>query len=180
LDFKVGGMVKLIDSRHKTWTPRDTTRSGQLIPATAISYNHDMTEKSSIFLQTTFRPTPIVSVSVGVRYDYFAFNEEGNTSPRISAAVHLTEKTSLNAAYGTFYQTPAAYQIALDPVNQLLNSSRADHYIVGLEHRIGDDSKATVEIYHKELTNVIVGSDTCAGVKLLCLFSKTSVIMDCS
>jgi hypothetical protein len=159
-EFKAGGMVKLIDSRHKAWTPQDTTRSGQLIPATSISYNPDMTEKPAIFLQTTFRPIPIVSLSAGVRYDYFAFNKERNISPRISAALHLTEKTSLNAAYGVFYQTPAAYQIALDPMNQLLKSSRADHYIFGIEHRLGDDSKATMEVYHKELINVIIGSDT--------------------
>lgn len=160
LDVKVGGMVKLIDSRHRAWTPEDTTRSGQLIPATSISYNPNMTEKPSVFLQTTFRPVSFLSISGGVRYDYFAFNKEGNVSPRISASLHLTEKTSLNAAFGTFYQTPATYQIALDPVNQLLKSSRAEHYIVGIEHRLGDDSKATVEVYRKELTNVIVGSDT--------------------
>lgn len=160
LEIKVGGMVKLIDSRHRAWTPEDTTRSGQLIAATSISYNPNMTEKPSVFLQTTFRPVSFLSLSGGVRYDYFAFNKEGNVSPRISAALHLTEKTSLNAAIGTFYQTPATYQIALDPVNQLLKSSRAEHYIVGIEHRLGDDSKATVEVYHKELTNVIVGSDT--------------------
>jgi outer membrane receptor for ferrienterochelin and colicin len=159
-ELMIGGMIKLIDSQHRAWTPQDTTRSGQLIPATSISYNPDMTEKPSVFVQTTFRPIPIVNLSAGVRYDYFAFNKEGHISPRISAALYLTEETSLNAAFGVFYQTPAAYQIALDPLNQELKSSRADHYIVGIEQRLGDDSKATVEVYHKDLTNVIVGSDT--------------------
>jgi outer membrane receptor protein involved in Fe transport len=160
LEFKVGGMVKLIDSRHRTWTPEDTTRSGILIPATSVSYNPDATDKTSLFLQTTYRPVQFLSLTGGLRYDYFAFNKKGNVSPRISASAHLTENTSLNAAYGIFYQTPAAYQIALDPANQLLKSSRADHYIIGIEQRLSEDSKATAEVYHKELLNVITGSDT--------------------
>ena len=160
LDFKIGGMIKLIDSRHRTWTPQDTTRSGQLIAATSISYNPSVTQKPSIFFQTTYQPVPVLSFTAGFRYDYFAFNKEGNTSPRISASLHLTDKLSLNAAMGSFYQTPASYQIALDPANQLLKSSKADHYILGVEQRLSDDSKVSVEVYHKELKNVIVGSDT--------------------
>ena len=160
LDFKIGGMIKLIDSRHRTWTPQDTTRSGQLIAATSISYNPSVTQKPSIFFQTTYQPVPVLSFTAGFRYDYFAFNKEGNTSPRISASLHLTDKLSLNAAVGSFYQTPASYQIALDPANQLLKSSKADHYILGVEQRLSDDSKVSVEVYHKELKNVIVGSDT--------------------
>jgi len=160
LEFKVGGQVKFIDSRHRAWTPQDTTRSGSLIPATAVAYYPDIIEKPAAFLQATFRPTPLVTLTGGVRYDYFAFTKERNVSPRISAALHITEATSINAAVGIFYQTPAAYQIALDPANQSLQSSRADHFIVGLEHRLGEDSKATLEIYHKELTHVIVENDT--------------------
>ncbi|HLF19266.1 MAG TPA: hypothetical protein VI704_00600, partial [Bacteroidota bacterium] len=68
--------------------------------------------------------------------------------------------TSLNAAYGKFYQTPASYQIALDPLNQLLRSSLATHYIVGLEHVFTEDTRATLEVYHKDLTGVVVENDT--------------------
>lgn len=63
-------------------------------------------------------------------------------------------------AYGQFYQTPASYQIALDPINQQLRSSGATHYILGAEQLLRDDLRGTLEVYYKDLSAVIVASDT--------------------
>ncbi|MDP1994782.1 MAG: TonB-dependent receptor, partial [Ignavibacteria bacterium] len=160
LELKGGGYLRFIDSKHTAWRPADTTRIGQIIPASSISFLPEISNKVSLFLQDTWRPFVRLSLTTGLRYDYFSFTKEGNISPRISASFHLTDKTSLNASFGKFYQTPAEYQIALDPLNVYMKSSLATHYIVGVDHLFAEDTKFTVELYHKDLTNVFVANDT--------------------
>ena len=160
LEVRAGGQLQWVESKHTAWRPADTTRSGQIIPATSVSYFPDVSNKSSAFLQATWQPWLRLSVTAGGRYDHFSFTKQGTFSPRLSGSYHLTDQTSINAAYGRFFQTPASYQIALDPLNQQLRSSNATHSIVGVEHLIRDDLRATVEVYYKRLSDVIVGSDT--------------------
>jgi outer membrane receptor protein involved in Fe transport len=103
---------------------------------------------------------PNMSMTTGLRYDVFSFTKEATWSPRLGVSYYLTERLSLNASYGSFYQTPAAYQIALDPANQLLKSSLATHAIFGIEYLANEDLRATIEIYQKNLTSVVVSNDT--------------------
>jgi hypothetical protein len=160
LDIKGGAQIRFLESKHTTWKPADTTRLGQIIPASSISFLPEISNKPSVFLQGTWSPWVRLSLSAGARYDYYSFTKEGTLSPRLSASYHVTDKTSFNLAYGEFYQTPVSYQIALDPINQQLRSSRATHYILGVEQLLRDDIRATVEVYHKDLSNVVVGNDT--------------------
>jgi outer membrane receptor for ferrienterochelin and colicin len=160
IDIKGGAQVRFIESKHTTWKPADTTRVGQIIPATSVSFLPEVSNKPSAYLQSTWKPWIQLSLTAGVRYDYSSFTKEATFSPRLSATSQLTDQTAFNMAYGIFYQTPASYQIALDPINQQLRSSRATHYILGVEQLLRDDLRGTLEVYYKDLSNVIVGSDT--------------------
>ncbi|MEW5799214.1 MAG: TonB-dependent receptor [Bacteroidota bacterium] len=160
LDFKIGGQIKFIDSKNESWTPEDTTRTGTLIPAATITFTPNTTTKSSLFAQTNYTPFNPFTISAGVRFDHFEMLNETNLSPRLAATYRITDRTSLNAAWGTFVQSPAAYQISPDPRNLLLRSVHATHYVAGIEHRIGDDTKMLVEMYRKDLSDVIVDPDS--------------------
>jgi outer membrane receptor protein involved in Fe transport len=160
LEMKGGFQVQWIDSRHTSWQPADTTRRGEIIPASSIAYYPDIANKIALFLQDTWKPIPNMSITTGLRYDAFSFTHQATWSPRFGVSYYFTEKLSLNASYGSFYQAPAAYQIALDPANQLLKSSLATHAIVGIEYLADEDLRATIEIYQKDLSSVIVSNDT--------------------
>lgn len=160
LNLKLGGQFKIINSYNESWTPEDTTRDGTIIPENIISYQPDAAYKSMLFLQSSVRIFNPLILSAGFRYDYFSLTNENNFSPRISLSYNLSEKTALNFAWGRYYQTPASHEIAPDERNLSLKSSYADHYIAGLEYRLGFDTKAGVEIYHKELSNLIVDPDS--------------------
>ena len=160
LELKGGVQLHLLDSRHTTWKPADTTRRGEIIPASLISYLPPVSDKTAFFLQDTWKPLSFVSVTTGLRYDLFSFTNEATWSPRLAMSYSFSDRLSLNFSYGTFYQTPASYQIALDPANQLLKSSRATHSIVGFDYLLAEDLRATVEVYRKNLSDVVVGNDT--------------------
>ena len=160
LEFKVGSQVRWVDSKQISWKPADTTRTGQIVPASSISYLPDVGSKVSFFLQDTWRPLPIVALTTGVRYDAFSTTQEQTVSPRLSLSVDATETLTLNAAYGTYYQSPASYQLAMDPKNASLRSSRATHAIAGIGYLFSDDVRGTVEVYRKDLRSLMTGSDT--------------------
>ncbi len=160
LELKGGGGIKFINSKHDIWSPQDTTKSGQIISATSLKYYPDITEKYFAFAQTTIHPIERLALTAGLRYDYFKYNNESNISPRISGSYALLENTSLNFAYGDYFQTPASYQIAIDSLNHNLTSSKANHYIFGLEHRLSEDTKFSIEMYYKDLKNLLTPNDT--------------------
>lgn len=160
LEIKSGIQFKTINSEHHTWSAADTTRTGFVFPADTVYYYPKMTYKTGIYFQTTFQPLPVLSLTTGLRYDYFEFTNESKVSPRLGLSYRITDRTTFNTAFGYYYQTPAAYQAALHPDNEELNSNRSIHYIVGFEHLLFHDTKISIEIYQKEMDNIFLNSDT--------------------
>ena len=160
LNIKLGGQLKVVNAYNKSWSPADTTRDGTIIPASIISYQPDAEYKSMLFLQSSFRILDPLIISAGLRYDYFSLTKENNFSPRISLSYNISERTRLNFALGRYYQSPSSYDVAHDERNLSLKSSYSDHYIAGIEYMLDYDTKAGVEIYHKELSNLIVDPDS--------------------
>lgn len=160
LNLTVGVMAKTIDSKNITWTPEDTTRTGTIVPATTISFQPDVTNKTAVFLQSSYIVFAPLTISAGLRYDRFALTNEQDISPRLAVSYRVASATTLNAAWGKFVQTPASYQISPDPRNLSLNSSKAIHYVAGVEHLLWDDTRATLEVYHKDIHDVIVDPDS--------------------
>ncbi len=160
LDVKIGGQQKFIDSKNESWLPADTSRTGIISPATTIAYTPKTTSKSALFVQANYHLFLPLTISAGVRYERFALTNETNLSPRVAVSYQLLENTTLNASYGKFIQSPASYQISPDVRNLNLKSSTAIHYVAGIDHRLSDDTRATVEIYYKDLSNLIVDPDS--------------------
>jgi hypothetical protein len=160
INFKLGGQFKIINSKNESWNPGDTLRNGTIIPANTISYNPDATVKTALYFHSSFRIIDPLVVTTGLRYDYFNFTKENNFSPRVSLSYDITDKTNFNFAWGKYYQSPASYQIAPDPRNSSLKSSDAVHIIAGIEHRLSYDTRASIEIYHKELSNIIIDPES--------------------
>ncbi|MBM4168688.1 MAG: hypothetical protein FJ215_05975 [Ignavibacteria bacterium] len=91
------------------------------------------------------------SLVPGLRIDYFNHVNHGlSISPRLAARFHVSEKSSFNASYGIYFQTPAYIWLTTDERNRKLKPIRSDHYIIGFEHLVQDDFKLTVDVYRKE------------------------------
>jgi len=159
-ELKAGAVAKSIHSDNFTWTAADTINTGHILPADTLTFNPDPTYKAGIFVQSTMRPIKFLQLNAGLRFDYFDFTKERELSPRLSASVFLTDRITLSAAYGHYYQTPATYQVALDPQNTNLKSSRSVHYIAGIGFLLDSDTKLSVEGFYKELDDTFVKSDT--------------------
>jgi len=92
--------------------------------------------------------------NAGVRFDYYDFIEKKNYfSPRFSFSYQLNELTSLNFSTGIYYQSPSYIWIVANEQNKNLNALRADHYVLGIDHRLRDDLQIKLEGFYKVYKN---------------------------
>jgi hypothetical protein len=103
------------------------------------------------FAELTARLPRGASVTLGGRFDEFAFLEDGSRlAPRLSLTVPLGDRTSLALRGGRYWQAPAFLWLAGDPDNpDRLTPFRVDAAVVGLEHRPRTDLRFQVEGYLK-------------------------------
>jgi Carboxypeptidase regulatory-like domain/TonB-dependent Receptor Plug Domain len=99
-------------------------------------------------------------INTGMRLDYFEYIKLNTyLSPRIGLSLKITPITSLNFAWGIYYQSPEYIWLSASPRNAMLNSIRCEHFITGLEHFFAEDIKATAEIYYKSYNDYPVWAD---------------------
>jgi outer membrane receptor protein involved in Fe transport len=149
----------------------DINRDGQFdttvtVPAAQLNYEFEEFEnyKSYFYLNDKLKLlNERLILNLGLRYDYFSYSEQGNLSPRLSASYYLVPTvTSINAAYGEYYQTPSLptfndrYQSG---INRYLENSHARHYVLGFEHILDDGLKLNLEGYYKKYTDLPVSKN---------------------
>jgi outer membrane receptor for ferrienterochelin and colicin len=116
--------------------------------------------KLALFARDKFRILPELSLTVGVRYDYFSYSGKSSFGPRASLAYELSPAvTTLSLSYGEYYQTQS-YPLYGDNrgigYNRNLDNSHARHFVLGIEHILDEGLKASVEFYRKEYSQLPV------------------------
>jgi outer membrane receptor protein involved in Fe transport len=156
LSVRLGVFASEISSDQSTWSIADTLIGGDVVPAYRVRYTPAPTYKAGTHLQATVKPFDSLSLTAGIRQDYYDLTGEMKLSPRLGAALSLTDRTTLTAAYGDYYQTAEPWRVALHPDNASLRSSHAVHYVAGIKHLMSANTQMSVEAYYKELDNVFV------------------------
>ena len=113
---------------------------------TEIDYNTNLKiGKFSAFGQVSRSfLTSRLNLSFGIRTDATTYSSEmlnplHQLSPRLSGSYSLTDKLSLNASTGRYYQLPPYTALGFStPAGELVNEENlkymaADHYVAGLE-----------------------------------------------
>lgn len=160
LAIDAGGYMKYLTADYHQWRDADTLEAGFIVPAFETVYEFPGTEKAGFYWQGVFRPFNRLELTGGLRWDTFIYTGDSKWSPRLSLVYHLSEKTTLNAAAGRYYQTPSLFQICMDPANRSLQSSEALHAVAGIEHLLYPDTRLTLEIYYKDMNSTFVKNDT--------------------
>jgi outer membrane receptor protein involved in Fe transport len=121
-----------------------------VIPPLLVSLN-ERTYKAFAYAEAVKTFFQRFKLTLGLRYDYFGYITDKNyLSPRTSLSITLNPKTSLNFAYGIFYQSPSYIWLAGAPDNRNLREIRADHYVAGVDYLLDEGTKLTVEFYYKK------------------------------
>ncbi|MES3631180.1 MAG: TonB-dependent receptor [Longimonas sp.] len=106
-----------------------------------------------------------LSVTGGLRADYYSFNEEWTFSPRLSATFQASENLSLSGSWGLYHQAPTYRELRGNPdfaegirdaLNRDIQSQRSMQVVLGGEYFLpGRRLYLRAEGYYKHLDNVI-------------------------
>jgi outer membrane receptor for ferrienterochelin and colicin len=93
------------------------------------------------------------SLSSGFRLDYFPFSERFHLSPRLSFSWVLTNRLSVNGAFGMFYQQMPLFLLKQHAENIKLRDSQARHLVLGFKYLLNQNTQLTLEAYDKKYNN---------------------------
>ncbi len=107
------------------------------------------TQKWAAFFNYTIEPMQSITANVGLRYDYFNYNQNGHLSPRGSLTCRISNLTFINMSLGLYYQNLPMVLLAQSENHRTLQDPMSVHYIIGFSHLLSADTKLSIEAYEK-------------------------------
>ncbi len=159
IDEKASITVRLDDQTQE--------RKRIVVDSLRDSATFDATQ-AGFYVQDTFDALPErdrLTVTAGVRSDYYSFNGEWTISPRLSARYRHSERLTLTGSWGIYHQKPVYRELRgkpdpgesiLNALNRDLESQRSMQFVLGGEYFFPQRRiYLRAEAYYKDLDNLI-------------------------
>ena len=150
LDYGIN--IKYLKHDYNNFLAETTNAIGVTIDSLTLK-DEIRAEKLGVFVSLNYDPYSKFSTILGLRADYFSFNENVTISPRFSCKYKLNDKTSFNGSVGMFHQNLPLLLLSQSEDNKDLNDPYSTHYIIGFEHLLSEDTRLVVEAYQKDYNN---------------------------
>ena len=112
------------------------------------------------FVAYDWLATPDWEVTLGLGNSYNDFNQEQLIQPRISSRYALNDAWTLTGAIGRHSQFIREFRfIAEELGNPDLKQPDALHYVVGFEHQLDDSLSTKLEVYYKDIDNLVAANE---------------------
>ncbi len=156
-ELSVGGQAKVVDVQSEILLPPFWTNYGQQISANVRTDTHAV--RGAVYGQLS-EQVGAVRATAGIRGEYFSLIDNPlAVSPRFSLMYALSERTTFNASTGIYFQSPALIWLAANEQNRKLKFLRANHYIIGVEYVLRQDTKISMEGYLKRYRDYPVSEE---------------------
>ena len=147
--FEMGFILKSIAVNYdnyygETYDPIGNPVPGFQMQKEASGY------KAGLFLNYIVKPWQPLTMNLGLRVDHFDFNSNTRIAPRLTVAYKISERTTLNAAAGMYYQNLPLILMAQNDTNKDLDDLESIHYILGVNHLLTENPRLTLEVYLKD------------------------------
>lgn len=101
------------------------------------------------------QPVRVLTTEAGLRLDNQSYTHERQVSPRLAAALSLSSRITVRAAWGRYSQPQALYQLQVqDGVTAFDSAELAEHRVAGIEYQASRDVSVRVEAYERRLLKV--------------------------
>ncbi len=121
---------------------------------------------SAAFLELSTKASEKLEMRLGARYDHSTLIHNGAVSPRMSMWYQLDEQTSIEGAWGVFYQYPnplSVYtrSIPVDLSQNLdkLSPEKSTHTLFTLRRQFGGNYHTRLQTYYKDIDHIILPID---------------------
>jgi len=110
-------------------------------------------DQTGVFVTSRLRPLDSLTADLGARYDHNSAIDESHVSPRFNLAWRPWESSVFRLAWGWFYQSQRPNELQVeDGETALARAERAEHRILGFEHRRESGATVRVEAYQRLLS----------------------------
>jgi hypothetical protein len=147
LEFGLEGRYETGD--FHTFSLGDTTRLGTKNPDFYVQ-RKIRSPKAGLFATYVMNPVDPLTISAGLRGDYYQLNERVRLSPRLAISYAVTDRFTLKANTGLFYQQIPLIVLASDERYERMKNISAYHVGIGMDYMLTPDTKLTIEAYNKE------------------------------
>ena len=108
-----------------------------------------------VFVTNQWQVNSRLVVETGVRWDkqgYVDLSNDTQVSPRINVLFSPGSNTDIRASWGRYFQPQSIQELQVeDGVARFFPAQRADHSILGIEHRFSDELSMRAELYRKDM-----------------------------
>jgi len=159
-DLECGITYKNIHYRYEMKAP-ELSQDQQELEAVVESYFGTQNispraYKLACYVQDKFQIFKPIYINIGLRYDYFDYNNDEQVSPRVGVSYHFKNKTILRAAWGKYYQAPIYIELTNKKGAQHNpKAEQATHYVLGVEQFLTENVNFRIEAYIKTLDQMI-------------------------
>ncbi len=109
---------------------------------------------TGLFAAVRLKPTSLLVIEPGIRYDRQSLTSDSNVSPRFNATFNLGPAV-LRGAWGVYRQSQGLHELAVaDGEKNFGRAEFAEHRIIGLEFPLGTGISARAEAYERVTTRV--------------------------
>lgn len=109
-------------------------------------------DQAAAFITSRLRPSGALTADLGARWDYNGATGESRASPRLNLAWEPWKDGVFRLAWGWFYQSQRPNELQVeDGETRLARAERAEHRILGYEHRRVGGATFRVEAYQRRL-----------------------------
>lgn len=134
--------------------PRPDYRD-ELIP---LDYDVLLTEPA-LWTEAIWEPVRGLKLVPGLRVDYHSYIESAWVDPRFSTRWQIGEGTTLKGGVGLYHQPPLPQYLAEEVGNPNLLEEGSTQYAVGIEQRIAGPLGVDLQLYYKDLFDLVLPSD---------------------
>jgi hypothetical protein len=157
LDFRHGSAEYDYYRWQADWVPNTSDPGApeweRAIDSFAMAANPSGQE-IGLFQSNRVRLLDRLTAELGVRYDHRSHTGDNSVSPRVNLAFDLAPRTTLRGAWGHYYQSHGLDELDVgDGDDQFYPTQRAEHRVLGLEHRLNDGTSFRVEAYERRITD---------------------------
>ena len=131
----------------------DTTRLGTKNPDLAVQ-RRLRAPKIGLFATYVMNPLEPLTISAGLRSEYYELNDRIELSPRLALSYALSDRLTLKASTGLFYQQIPLIVLSSEDRYESLKNISAYHLGVGMDYLVTPDTKLSIEAYNKEYWNL--------------------------
>ncbi len=151
---------RYVGPRPSGWDDSDPSagESPSLMRTIRVSRDGIPIVAPAAWFELVLRPTDRVTISPGVRVDYYGNAKAASVDPRLSTRISVTPSTVLKGGVGLFSQPPEWYEVLAEVGNPALSPYRALHLGAGVEQKLGSGIEVGIEGFEKRIFDRVVGT----------------------